>query len=110
VTLSEKSAFEILTRLGFRDPKKHPKWHEIVNAVQDRIDDQVEVMARIAGQDAIPSMRKILDYEIKSSWWSSWVGIAWMQSLAGWYFAWKTKRKYKMFEYSLQRSRRIRRI
>lgn len=39
-------------------------------------------------------MRRYLDYEIRSSWWASWVGIGWVQQLAGRYFAWKTKRKY----------------
>ena len=107
MTLSEKSASEIMNRLGFRDPEKHPKWEEIVDAVQDQIDDHMDSMARIAGRDSIPSMRRILDYEIMSSWWASWVGIGVLQTLAGRWFAWKTKRKYKMFEFALERKKHV---
>ena len=38
--------------------------------------------------------RLILDYEIRSSWWASFVGFAWAQNLAGSYFGWKVRRKF----------------
>lgn len=37
--------------------------------------------------------RLILDYEIRSSWWASLIGFAWMQNLAASYFARKVRRK-----------------
>lgn len=37
--------------------------------------------------------RLIIRYEIAASWWASWVGWGWGQSLTGKYFAWKVRRK-----------------
>jgi hypothetical protein len=39
------------------------------------------------------SLSVFLDYEIRSSWWASWIGWNWGQELSGSYFAWKVKRK-----------------
>lgn len=41
-----------------------------------------------------------LDYEIKSSWWASWISWNWAQELSAMYFAWKTKRKYSRYLHS----------
>lgn len=41
-----------------------------------------------------------LDYEIRSSWWASWIGWDWGQELSGKYFAWKVKRKYARYKHS----------
>lgn len=48
-----------------------------------------------------------LDYEIRSSWWASWIGWDWGQKLAGKYFAWKTNRKYARYKRSKMWERRI---
>lgn len=48
-----------------------------------------------------------LDYEIRSSWWASWIGCEWGQRLAGKYFAWKVKRKYVRYKESKEWQRRI---
>ncbi len=44
------------------------------------------------------SLSFFLDYEIRSSWWASWVGWDWGQELSGKYFAWKTSRKYARYK------------
>jgi hypothetical protein len=47
----------------------------------------------------------LVDYECAaSSWWLGWVGIGWMQNLAGSYIAWKVNRKLR----ALARQQRIR--
>ena len=42
----------------------------------------------------------ILDYEIRSSCWASWISWSWMQVLSGKYFAWKVKHKYARYKQS----------
>jgi hypothetical protein len=44
------------------------------------------------------SLSIFLDYEIRSSWWASWIGWDWGQELSGKYFAWKTSRKYARYK------------
>lgn len=46
------------------------------------------------------SLSVLLDYEIRSSWWASWIGWNWGQKLSGSYFAWKVKRKYARYKKS----------
>lgn len=46
------------------------------------------------------SLRLFLDYEIRSSWWASWIGWNWGQELSGRYMAWKVKRKYARYKLS----------
>lgn len=48
-----------------------------------------------------------LDYEIRSSWWASWIGWNWGQELSGKYFAWKTSRKYARYKQSKMWEQRI---
>lgn len=43
------------------------------------------------------TIKLLLDYEIASSWWASWIGNPWLQELAAQYFAWKVGRKYRRF-------------
>lgn len=47
--------------------------------------------------DAKLSLRDLLEYEVKSSWWSSWLSSKVMQEAAARYFAWKVNRKYARF-------------
>ena len=42
----------------------------------------------------------ILDYEIRSSTWAPYISIKWMQKIAGKYFCWKVRRKFKMYKKS----------
>lgn len=44
------------------------------------------------------SIKSIIDYEIKSSWWASSVSNPYLQDLGGKYFAWKVKRKYGRYK------------
>jgi hypothetical protein len=37
----------------------------------------------------------LLQYEIRSSWWASYISNPYLQDLSGKYFAWKVIRKYK---------------
>jgi hypothetical protein len=53
------------------------------------------------------SIHYFLDYEIRSSWWASWIGWNWLQELSGKYFAWKVKRKYARYEQSKMWQQRI---
>ena len=41
--------------------------------------------------------KDILDYEIRSSWWASWIFWGWGQSLAAKYYAWKVNLKWKRY-------------
>ena len=53
------------------------------------------------------SLSVFLDYEIRSSWWASWIGWNWGQELSGKYFAWKTSRKYARYKQSKMWEQRI---
>jgi hypothetical protein len=53
------------------------------------------------------SLSVFLDYEIRSSWWASWIGWNWGQELSGKYIAWKTSRKYARYKRSKMWERRI---
>lgn len=43
---------------------------------------------------------QLLDYEIRASWWASWISARWMQNLAGKYYGWKVCRKYRRYKWS----------
>ena len=53
------------------------------------------------------SLSVFVDYEIRSSWWASWIGWNWGQELAAKYFAWKTSRKYARYKQSKMWEQRI---
>jgi len=69
------------------------------------------------GQDVSPndakrvlsdsSLHAFLDYEIRSSWWASWISWDWLQELSGRYFAWKTRRKYERYKMSKMWEQRV---
>jgi len=64
------------------------------------------------GNDAKPvladsSLSVFLDYEIRSSWWASWISWNWGQELSGKYFAWKTSKKYARYKQSKMWEQRI---
>lgn len=44
----------------------------------------------------------IVDYEVRASWWACYVSYPPLQTLAGKYFAWKAKRKFKRWQESLK--------
>lgn len=44
------------------------------------------------------TIKLLLDYEIASSWWASWISNPWLQELTARYFAWKVGRKYRRFK------------
>lgn len=56
-------------------------------------------------RELIPT--ELLDYEIRSSWWTSHIGWGPLQRLAGTYFAWKVNRKYHRYRKSLREAARI---
>jgi len=47
----------------------------------------------------------LLDYELRSSWWSQWMGTERLQSIAASYFAWKVNRKFSRWQASVTLSR-----
>ena len=49
-------------------------------------------------------LKTILDYEIRSSRWASYISWMWGQNMAGDYFAWKVHRKYKRYQESIRMS------
>tara|TARA_R110002033_G_scaffold60171_1_gene110189 strand:+ start:4899 stop:5153 length:255 start_codon:yes stop_codon:yes gene_type:complete len=72
---------------------------------QDKIESTKNgVLQNISGS----SLRDCLDYEIRSSWWASWIFFEWGQEISGAYFAWKTKRKYNRYIKTIQRQLRLR--
>lgn len=50
-----------------------------------------------------PSLRALLEYEVKSSWWAGWLPSEAMQDAAATYYAWKVKRKYARFQASTKK-------
>lgn len=40
-----------------------------------------------------------LEYEVRSSWWSGFVCIGFLQELAARYYTWKVSRKMRRYEY-----------
>ncbi len=53
------------------------------------------------------SAKDALDYEVRSSWWASFVCWDWLASLAATYFVWKVGRKYGRYELSKTTAQRI---
>jgi len=53
------------------------------------------------------SLHAFLEYEVRSSWWASWIGWDWGQELSGKYFAWKTRRKYERYKMSKMWEQRV---
>jgi len=49
--MAEQIAFDILLILGFRAPRSHPDWWEIVDKIQARIDAKIEAINRVARQE-----------------------------------------------------------
>ena len=66
---------------------------EVQNTTSSKHDAKLPVIRRVP-------LRDILDYEVRASWWASWVSADWMQNLAGTYYAWKVTRKYKRYKWS----------
>lgn len=52
-------------------------------------------------------IKYFLDYEIRSSWFASWISWDWMQEISAKYFAWKTLKKYKKYERSKMLEQKI---
>lgn len=46
-------------------------------------------------------MKFFLDYEVRSSWFASYISFNWLQQLVGRYFAWKVRTKYRRYKKSL---------
>lgn len=55
-------------------------------------------------------LRFFLDYEIRSTWWASWIGWNWGQEISGRYFAWKVKRKYGRYLLSKEMEKRVKNL
>jgi hypothetical protein len=46
------------------------------------------------------TIHQIMDYELRASWWASWIGWGWLQNLASFWFAWKVRRKFSRYKLS----------
>lgn len=57
--------------------------------------------------DGAIDLSVFLDYEIRSSWWASWIGWNWGQEISGKYFAWKASKKYARYKQSKMWEQRI---
>lgn len=49
----------------------------------------------------IMSIEDCVMYEIRGSWWASFVSWPWAQEISGRYFAWKVKRKHRRYKQSI---------
>lgn len=49
------------------------------------------------------TLKEVLEYEIRSTWWTKLVSWTWFQKIAGSYFAWKVGKKYKRYVEAMQR-------
>lgn len=56
--LAELIAFDVLKTLGFGEPKEHPDWEIIVDRIQVRIDEKMDVMKRVVKCDVDMETRK----------------------------------------------------
>ena len=52
-------------------------------------------------------IRDALAYEIHSSWWARHISWNWAQKLAGSYFAWKVKRKWRRYQASIAAAKEL---
>lgn len=52
-------------------------------------------------------MMEVLDYEIRSSWWASFIFWSWGQTMVGNYFAWRVRRKHKRYIQSMSLEKTI---
>ena len=106
---AERIASRIMMRLGFREPKKHTSWISVANLAQDIIDNEIDVMKRVAGNDPVIAKKHILLYESHASWWIRYIGFRWMQDLSARYLAWKVNRKFRRYDRSLRHRELLRR-
>lgn len=53
------------------------------------------------------SKEQALLYEIRASWWASWVSNPFLQDLASRYFAWKVRRKFGRYQQMIQAGNRL---
>ncbi len=51
--------------------------------------------------------KKALDYEIRSSWWASFIFWDWGQDLSARYFAWKVNRKMRRYRSNKEMEQRV---
>lgn len=49
-------------------------------------------------EEELPLWHLFLWYEVAGTWWAKYLDWGWAQTIAGKYFAWKVKRKYKRFK------------
>lgn len=52
-------------------------------------------------------IKSVLDYELRASWWASWISNTHLQDLVARYFAWKVKRKFSRYQDSKQWEERL---
>lgn len=52
MTLADQIVFDLLKSLGYREPKQFSRWSEMVAIAQRRIDEQMDVMVRVAQREA----------------------------------------------------------
>ena len=56
------------------------------------------------------NLKELLDYEMRGSWWASYISNPYLQSLVASYFAWKTSRKYNRYKRSKEFQKRLKAI
>lgn len=53
------------------------------------------------GRKTIISIRYIIDYEIRSSWWAPWISFGPLKEIVSLYFSWKVRRKHRRYASSV---------
>ena len=76
----------------------------ILNEVEDT-EERPKLKPELMNTDE--TLRLFVDYEVRSSWWASFIGWTWLQNIAAWYFAAKTHRKWKRWLASTEAAKRL---
>jgi hypothetical protein len=51
-------------------------------------------------KELLSDLHTFVEYEVRASWWASWISWDWGQYLVAKYFAWKIKKKYERYKNS----------
>ena len=108
MTLAEGIAHDVIKLTGINcSPRESAWWESAVLLAQHRINAEMDRMQRLAGQDAIPSKKKCLEYEVFSRWWMGLFTWWPLDTFLSAYFARFTRKKYARYMAYLERRKKF---
>lgn len=88
-----------ITRLT---PEEESKISKVVHEQYKEISDlKSQIKELIESGKGRITMGQTLKYEVQSSWWAGLISWPWLQQIASKYFAWKVRKKYKIYTLNL---------